>query len=396
MPRRILFLEHNVDGTVGGSHICLLGICKYLSKHHWCPVVCFYQDNVLIPSFKELGVKVLFLEPFQPSALRYRAGRVFARPLAVIQSIVNFLRMTLIRPYAWAKILRRERIELVHLNNSCGSDIDLVIAAKLLGIPVVAHQRGFPPRFNSLERYVASKMARIICVSDAVLVHLAGKGIPNGKMIRVHDGIELEGLRQNRPPEGLREMLGVRQTDLVVGMVGNIKWWKGQHVLVAAAPIIHRRFPNTQFLFIGKSADGKYQQFLEKEIALYGLQDSFIFTGYRPDAMDLIEAMDVVVHASVEPEPFGLVILEAMGKGRPIVAADLGGPKETVVPGVTGVLFESGNAESLADSVCGLLENTEARRQMGHEGARHVRACFGVQRNVRDVETVYFDVVQNA
>lgn len=396
MPRKILFLEHNVDGTVGGSHICLLGICKHLSKRHWCPVVCFYEDNPLIPSFRELGVDVLLLGAFQPSVLRYRAVRALARPLAAIQSVVNFLRMTLLRPYTWVKLLRRERIELVHLNNSCGSDIDLVIAAKLLGIPVVAHQRGFPPRFNWLERYVARKMERIICVSDVVLEHLAGKGIPNGKMIRVHDGIELEALRQNRPPEELREMLGVRQTDVLVGMVGNIKRWKGQHILIAAAPIIHRRFPNTKFLFVGRSADGEYQHLLEEEIASYGLQDSFIFTGYRPDAVDLIEAMDVVVHASVEPEPFGLVILEAMGKGRPIVATDLGGPKETVIPGVTGVLFESGNAESLADSVCGLLENAKARRQMGYEGARHVRASFGVQRNVGGVETVYFDVLQDA
>lgn len=389
MPKKILFLEHNVDGTVGGSHICLLGICRYLDKAKWLPVACFYQENPLLPAFRELGSPVRVLEPFKPSLFRAANQRTHSRVLGLVQSIVNFLRMVAVRPWFWVGILRAEQIDVVHLNNSCGGDADLVLAAKFLRIPVIAHQRGFPPRFGRFERMLARRMSCIIAVSDVIKEHMLRLGIPEDIVVRVHDGIELDRLKQSRPPAGLKQELGLAGEEPVVGMLGNVKHWKGQRVLVEAIPLVLDKFPTTRFLFVGTVADEHYKSELDARIDTLGIKHSVIFTGYRPDAIDLIAVMDVVVHASVEAEPFGLVVLEAMGKGVPIVATDLGGPKETVIDNVTGALFQSGNPGNLAEMICRFLESKTLRLAVGKAGIDHVRARFSAQKNVHDIADIY-------
>lgn len=389
MPKRILLLEHNVDGTVGGSHICLFSICKYLDKSAWIPIVVFYQVNPLVESFKELGVEVHVLSPFSPWLVGH--GRTWwrSRVLRPVQSAVNFLRMTAVRPMWWYRHLQALRIDAVHLNNSCGSDVDLVLAAKLYGIPVIAHQRGFPPRFGRVERVVAKRMDRVIAVSDAVRDHLIELGMPGEKVLRIHDGIELSRLEQQRPPAELRREFQLPSNALVVGMLGNVKRWKGQEVLVDAIERINEKYPGVRFMFVGKVADEEYKSLLDRKIQSLGCAREVIFTGYRSDATDLIAIMDVVVHASIEPEPFGLVVLEAMGKGIPIVAADQGGPKETIIHGVTGLLFETGNARGLASAVCQALSRSLNLAEAPDAGPVHVRERFSSQRNVREIEAVY-------
>lgn len=389
MPKKILFLEHNVDGTVGGSHICLLGICRYVDRSRWSPVACFYQENSLVPAFKDLGVTVLILEPFKPWVIRLRKRRAWSKVMGIVQSMVNFLRMVAIRPWYWVRVLRAQNIDAVHLNNSCGGDVDLVLATKFLRIPVIAHQRGFPPGFGRFERMLARRMDCIIAVSDVIKEHLVKVGIPEEMVVRVHDGIELSGLEQSRAPTELRRELGLASGELVVGMLGNVKHWKGQRVLVEAVPLILERFPTTRFVFVGTVADHRYKSELDERIDALGIGDRVVFTGYRPDAIDLMVVMDVVVHASIEPEPFGLVVLEAMGKGIPVVATNLGGPKETVIDGVTGLLFESGNPYSLAEAVSRFLENKSLRRSAGHAGITQVKGRFTAQKNVQDIVEIY-------
>lgn len=382
--KRILFLEHNTDGTVGGSHYCLLSICRHLDRQAWVPIVSFYQDNPLVPRFREISVDVQILEPFRP-LIFVRTNRI----LSYFQSVTNFLRMVLLRPIYWARVLRHNRIDLVHLNNSSTADIDLVIAAKIVGVSITAHQRGYPPWFGRLERKAAGSLNKIIAVSNSVRDHLVQLGIPHERIAMIHDGIELGRLAQVTPVEKLRAEFGLLKDELVVGMLGNVKEWKGQKLLLEAIPTIHESFRNTRFLFVGELADELYLRSLKRQLDKDGTSESVIFTGYRPDATDVIAVMDVVVHASIQPEPFGLVVLEAMGKGKPVVASDRGGPRETVRHGVTGLLFESGSSVSLAGAVCVFLENASIRSAAGAEGRKHVFAHFGAELNAARVQAVF-------
>lgn len=393
MPKVILFLEHNVDGTVGGSHICLRGVCRYLNKHDWFPIACFYQDNHLIREFRALGIPTLTLEPFQPWVISTKRLGLRSKALGLLQSIVNFVCMVFVRPWKWFSVLRSLSVDIVHLNNSCGGDVDLVLAAKLLRIPVIAHQRGFPSRFGRLERFVARRLDKVIAVSDVVRNHLLAHGLAEKLVIRIHDGIEIDRLAQQRPSEKLKEELGMSVGVPVIGMLGNIKRWKGQEVLIDAIPRISGKYPDTVYLFVGQISDLAYTEAINRKIAAMSVGKRIIFTGYRSDATDLISVMDVVVHASIEPEPFGLVVLEAMAKGKPIVATDLGGPKETVIDKKTGCLFKSGSPRALADAICGLLASEPSRLAIGEAGIVHVEQKFTALRNAKAIEDVYRSIL---
>jgi glycosyltransferase involved in cell wall biosynthesis len=102
-----------------------------------------------------------------------------------------------------------------------------------------------------------------------------------------------------------------------------------------------------------------------------------------------IQELDVVVHASTSPEPFGQVVVEAMASGRPVVATDGGGIRETVVHGVTGLLVPLNQPVGMANAIKQLLRDPEKARAMGRAGAERVRANFTVDHTARKVEQIY-------
>lgn len=393
--KKVLFLEHNVDGTVGGSHICLLSICRHLDRERYHPVVCFYQDNPLVEEFRQFGATVLLLPPFEPVIFGKSHIAAFNYIAGLSQSAINLLRMTVARTWMWIPLLKKYEIDIIHLNNSCAGDPDLVLAGKLLGIPVIAHQRGFPPVFDRPERAMARLMREVIAVSDAVGQNLVTRGFPRSRIRRIYDGIEVSRLIQRRPAQDLKSELGLPDEAPVIGMLGNVKWWKGQEVLVRAMPEIVRDFPDAIFIFVGKVLDETYKLSLDELIESADLTRQVIFTGYRHDATDLISIMDVVVHASVEPEPFGLVVLEAMGKGKAVVAADLGGPREIVTSGETGLLFQTGDSRHLANQITGLLRDETLREKLGHNGKEAVMKKFTAEINAWAIETVYEEILRS-
>jgi glycosyltransferase involved in cell wall biosynthesis len=106
------------------------------------------------------------------------------------------------------------------------------------------------------------------------------------------------------------------------------------------------------------------------------LQDKIVFTGYRQDIPALMKFMDIVVHASNSPEPFGMVVIEGMAMGKPVVATRAGGPLDIVVDGMTGLLVPVGDAKALAGAVIRLLGEPGLRTRMGVAGRERVEENF--------------------
>jgi len=160
--KRVLYVEGNVDGTVGGSYFSLLYLVCNLDRARYEPIVVFAADTALLPRFHAAGIRTL-IRPLPPAVrLRGPLGRLLAKG-------VNFWRGMVAEPLRLAALLRRERIALVHLNNSIVRNHSWMVGAMLAGVPCITHERGINERFPLRARLLARRLAAVICIS-AVMV----------------------------------------------------------------------------------------------------------------------------------------------------------------------------------------------------------------------------------
>jgi glycosyltransferase involved in cell wall biosynthesis len=122
-----------------------------------------------------------------------------------------------------------------------------------------------------------------------------------------------------------------------------------------------------------------------------GLARSITFTGFIEDVPAVLAASDVVAHSSLRPEPFGLVMIEAMAASRPVVTPSEGGGLDIVVPGETGLLYEPGDPGGLASAIVDLLTWPERGERLGRAGRARVEALFGIDRFVDSMACLYRD-----
>ena len=125
--------------------------------------------------------------------------------------------------------------------------------------------------------------------------------------------------------------------------------------------------------------DRKYLKDIKKEIGDNGLDENIILTGYRSDIANLINAIDVLIHSSIKPEPFGRVIIEGMCLEKPVIATDIGGPREIIKNGVSGILVPPGDAVVLSSKIAYLLNNPEISREIGVKALMRVKKKFGLE-----------------
>jgi glycosyltransferase involved in cell wall biosynthesis len=172
-----------------------------------------------------------------------------------------------------------------------------------------------------------------------------------------------------------RSSLDLLNSDIVFGVVGRLQRWKGQHVFLEAAAIVARAHASARFLIVGDTLFGlepEYAGELREQVRRLGIEPLVRFTGLRDDIPAILRGMDVLVHTSIQPEPFGLVITEAMAMQRAIIATDAGGPQETVVNRETGILVPPGDVGALARAMDTLARDPELRERLGKAGRPRV------------------------
>jgi glycosyltransferase involved in cell wall biosynthesis len=155
--------------------------------------------------------------------------------------------------------------------------------------------------------------------------------------------------------------------------------------------LLRDEFPELTFAFVGDSspADAAYRREVEALVDELGLRGRVLITGYRTDVASYVAALEVQIHASVAPEPFGRVLLEAMALSKPLVASGGGAVPEIVVDGETGLLFEPGDPASLATALRSLLGEPARAEAMGRAGRRRLEREFSISHNVAETQRLY-------
>jgi glycosyltransferase involved in cell wall biosynthesis len=321
-----------------------------------------------------------------PAAAADRLRRLGYEPESVpVTSMIHPRELRRVR-----KHLARVRPHLVHTHLGTADFIGGV-AARSLGIPSVAtiHADWWPDGWaNRLRTWLASSSRRhcadaVLAVSESARrTYLAeGRDVPEHVTV-VHNGI----VDRASPGTGarVREELGLGREDLVLTMLSRLRPEKNFEAAIDAVALLRDRFPNVRLVIAG---DGPHEKVVRGHAARLG--DVVVVAGHREDAMELLDATDVLVQPS-HFDAFPTTLLEAMAAGVPVVATEVGGIVEITEADVTGILIPPPpSAERLAAALVPLLEGKELRTRLGLAGRARYESEFTAEAWVRRVRAVY-------
>ncbi len=307
--------------------------------------------------------------------------------IARLDDLGNFLPFTI--QLLWT--CKQFKADLIHANNEAVCNRASILVGKILHIPVISHVRGDLDGTSQMTRWIYQKPTHFIPVSHWVSKNIAQFDIPQSKRTVIYDGLELDNLDVQADGHIFRNKLNLHEKNFVVGLVGLIIPWKGQDIFLDAAKILHKKIPQLKMLLVGGTPDvcTNFEKHLKQRIEQEELGDFIIFTGHQSDMNVVYNGLDVVVSASTSPEPLGTVVIESMALGRPLVAPNHGGAAEMADHNETALLFEPGNAESLAGAIFSFYSNKDLREKLGKAARTIALKTFAVESHVQNVQKVY-------
>ncbi|KPF64342.1 hypothetical protein IP69_18375 [Bosea sp. AAP35] len=299
---------------------------------------------------------------------------------------------------ALSRIVDKERIDLIHSHDNMSNTLVAFSRARLAR-PAIATAFGWWELNAKLKALYAFERRFVLPRFDAVYTvshQMAGKiiraGTPKDRVEVIHTGIDSAAWAPGGHRVESRARLGIGQEALVVGAVGRISHEKGHEHLLGAMAILMSEFPDL-LAFLGGT--GPDMQGLREIASELGLSDRLVMPGYVASVAQALEMLDVAVLPSVLEEGFPTASMEAQAAGLPIVASDIGGTGETLVPGVTGFLCPPGNAAALAAALRPLLLDTRLRQRMGNAARRRVAEDFTLEGMLVKIEALYRSVLDS-
>ncbi|MEK7728915.1 MAG: glycosyltransferase family 4 protein [candidate division KSB1 bacterium] len=274
-----------------------------------------------------------------------------------------------------ARCMRQNRIEVV-LTNMDKELRNGGIAAKLAGVPAVIPRRGidYPLKNRWRYRFAYNVLAtRLLANSQATKLALLKNApwLEEQRVEVIHNGIDHEAFVQSAR-RSFRVEWNIPPHAPVLGFVGQLDERKGLGVLLSAFELIQQRLPEARLVLAG---EGPLREMIESEIREQGWERSVLLAGFVDDAAAIMQAIDVLLLPSYW-EGFGIVILEAMACGRPVITTNISSMPEIVDDGRTGYLIPPGATAALAERAVELLQNKSLRESMGRAGRARVAEHF--------------------
>lgn len=286
------------------------------------------------------------------------------------------------------RFLREHQTDVLHVHWS----LDMVVpgfAARLEGVPVRILSRHMPYPFKSrlgTMLYSRFLFTRMVTVSNSVRETLLKCGVPGDKVQVIHHGTDVEAFEQiTQERRAVRNALGIPEDSVAVGIVGRIAPEKGHFVLLEALRRLEGRYPLC-LVVVGSGPD---EARLREGVEAAGLQNRVVFTGFRDDVNNVINALDVVTVPSTWNEPCSAVVQQAMALSKPVVGTRVGGTPEMVLDNETGFLALPSDPDMLADALARLAGDAFLRRRLGAAGRERVERLFSLRVMTDKIEALY-------
>jgi glycosyltransferase involved in cell wall biosynthesis len=298
-----------------------------------------------------------------------------------------------------AQLLRRRRVQVV-MPFLTPATFFALAAAALARTPVrIATERSGIEKLKRLgeKLYRAAEDALTgladvaVANSEAGRSYLMSRGIKREKTRVIYNGIAAERVTASGEERlEARRALGIDEDAPLAGMVATLTPQKDWPVFLWAADIVRRSLPEARFLIVG---DGPLRGELERQAATLGLGEAVVFAGQRDAVAPLIGALDVAVLSSCDHEGCSNYLLEAMGLSKPVVATDIGGNRELVREGETGLLAPVGEPQALAEAMLKMLSEPQTAARMGAAGRARFEDGFSVPVMAGNYERLYEELL---
>ncbi len=395
MTMKILYLSPGAE--LGGAEQSLLGLLSCVDRERFHPVVVLPRPGPLAEDLHRVGADVRIIS-FPKAVLTY------GRSSGMLWSLVGFSPAVVgVLPvlFRLARLIHTERIGLVHSNGIKAHLIGCLLHW-MIQVPLVWHMRDIlpPGPLQSLFRFLARRTpSAIIANSRAVADCISDGSVGSPRLRVIPNGIDVGRYAPTPGFAPLKQEYGLDPRQPTVGIVGVLAPWKGFEVFLEAAAVLRDIRRDMMFFVVGDEiydtrGHSGYRRRLEDKACALGLEGRVIFAGFRRDIPAVMNSLDVVVHASVRPEPFGRVIMEAMACGRPVIAMDAGGVREVLgTDRSSGVLIPHTEVTAMSQAILELIRDPVRRDRMGQAGRDRAVSCFSIADHARAVEKVYTTIL---
>lgn len=371
--RPTVLLMTNFSGG-GGAEQQLMALASGVDKQRFRVLVVTLWPGPLDMEMKQIsGVEFICLR---------RAGKFDPSPMFRIMRILSQRRVEVIQPFLslatlfglLPAFLVRTPVKVV--TERCG---------------VRKNQRRVSKVIGKLEDFLGRFAQIAVANSSAGQRLLMDRGYRLEKTMVIYNGLNLARLEVNPVQAAkIRAEKGLKSGDPVVGISAWINPTKGHFTFLKSARIIHERRPEVRFAVLG---DGILRPDLEVMAKKLKLTEQVIFLGAHQDVGNYLSLFDVSVLSSVDHEGCSNSILEAMALGKPVVATDVGGNRELVIPGENGLLVPPGEPVALAQAILSLLDDPERARQMGEKGRARVLSQFNQEQMVAYYQELWLELL---
>ncbi len=402
---KIVFLTPAAQA--GGAEAALLELMRAVraARPDWPLHLIAGEDGPLLQKTRYAGVTSEVLA--FPDAIRLSGeerfsagggwGRKFSRTLRLARGavwVLFYVRQLRVR-------FRELKPDLIH---SHGMKMHLFASlaekrTRNAHTPLIWHFQDYlsaRPTLAPFLKRLAGKCRTVIANSESVAANARSLLPDTLPIITIYNVIDPEKFRHEGNTLDLDNLAGLPPPPagtVRVGLIATFARWKGHETFLRA---ISEFPPNREVRFyviggpIYETPGSQWNvEALKKLAGELGVADRVSFTGFVEDAAAAIRTLDIVVHASTEPEPFGLVIIQAMACGRPIISSALGGACELIEPEVDGITFPAGDSKELAAAIERLVNDPELRARLGRAGRTKAPRDFSWGNLARQLLPVY-------
>jgi glycosyltransferase involved in cell wall biosynthesis len=372
-PERVLFVDHT--GQIGGAELILLDVVEGRSRSS----AFLFEDGPLGAALAGRKLNLVIskwgrnLSSFRRDSSWFAAVPLAARLVAIV-----------------AELARAARSHDIVYANSQKAFVLASIASFFARRPLIWHLHDIisPDHFGFVQRRMQvllanARAARVIVPSQAAAAAFIEAGGRRDLVEVVPNGLALPP--EPRTPAELRQSLDL-PTRPLVGVFSRLARWKGQHVLLEALATL----PDVGCIIVGDALFGEqaYAAELKQMVLAQGLADRVHFLGHRNDVPKLMMAVDAMVHPSIDPEPFGRTLVEAMLAGVPVIATDAGAAPDILEGGKAGTLVPPNDAPALARAIADVLAKPATfKGQLEYASAR-AQAQYGVAQMLDKIDLV--------